>query len=40
MESKRDDDDNIKEDYFFDKKIGTGGYGSVYLAKNKTTGKR
>jgi hypothetical protein len=26
---------NIKEKYFFEKKIGSGGYGAVYLAKNK-----
>ena len=30
---------NIKEKYFFEKKLGSGGYGAVYLAKNKTTGK-
>ena len=30
---------NIKEKYFFEKKLGSGGYGAVYLAKNKVTGK-
>ena len=30
---------NIKEKYFFEKKLGSGGYGAVYLAKNKGTGK-
>ena len=30
---------NIKEKYFFEKKLGSGGYGAVYLAKNKTTGE-
>ena len=30
---------NIKEKYFFEKKLGSGGYGAVYLAKNKITGK-
>lgn len=29
---------NIKDDYHFEKKLGTGGYGSVYLARNKKTG--
>ena len=29
---------NIKEKYFFEKKLGSGGYGAVYLAKNKETG--
>ena len=29
---------NIKDEYFFEKKLGSGGYGAVYLAKNKTTG--
>ena len=29
---------NIKEKYFFEKKLGSGGYGAVYLAKNKKTG--
>jgi serine/threonine protein kinase len=32
-------DGNIKEKYFFEKKLGSGGYGAVYLAKNKVTGK-
>ena len=30
---------NIKDEYFFEKKLGSGGYGAVYLAKNKTTGR-
>jgi serine/threonine protein kinase len=30
---------NIKDCYFFEKKLGSGGYGAVYLAKNKVTGK-
>jgi len=30
---------NIKDCYFFEKKLGSGGYGAVYLAKNKLTGK-
>ena len=30
---------NIKEKYFFEKKLGSGGYGAVYLAKNKQSGK-
>jgi serine/threonine protein kinase len=30
---------NIKEEYYFEKKLGSGGYGAVYLAKNKKTGK-
>ena len=29
---------NIKDDYFFEKKLGSGGYGAVYLAKNKKSG--
>jgi serine/threonine protein kinase len=29
---------NIKEKYFFEKKLGSGGYGAVYLAKNKKSG--
>jgi len=29
---------NIKEHYFFEKKLGSGGYGAVYLAKNKLSG--
>jgi calcium-dependent protein kinase len=28
----------LNNDYFFEKKLGTGGYGAVYLAKNKKTG--
>lgn len=31
-------DGNIKDDYFFEKKLGTGGYGAVYLARNKKVG--
>ena len=30
---------NIKDVYFFEKKLGSGGYGAVYLAMNKQTGK-
>jgi hypothetical protein len=30
---------NIKEKYFFEKKLGSGGYGAVYLAKNKLSGR-
>lgn len=30
---------NIKDQYFFEKKLGSGGYGAVYLAMNKQTGK-
>ena len=30
---------NIKDEYFFEKKLGSGGYGAVYLAKNKQTGR-
>ena len=29
---------NIKDVYFFEKKLGSGGYGAVYLAMNKQTG--
>ena len=29
---------NIKDKYYFTEKLGMGGYGSVYLAKNKETG--
>ena len=29
---------NIKDDYYFEKKLGSGGYGAVYLAKHKKTG--
>ena len=32
-------DGNIKEKYFFEKKLGSGGYGAVYLAKNKVSGR-
>lgn len=31
---------NIKEDYFFEKKLGSGGYGAVYLAKHKKSGRK
>jgi len=31
---------NIKEKYFFEKKLGSGGYGAVYLAKDKKTGEK
>jgi serine/threonine protein kinase len=31
---------NIKEKYFFEKKLGSGGYGAVYLAKNKQSGEK
>ena len=30
---------NIKEEYYFEKKLGSGGYGAVYLAKQKRSGK-
>ena len=30
---------NIKDDYYFEKKLGSGGYGAVYLAKSKKGGK-
>jgi len=30
---------NIKDDYYFEKKLGSGGYGAVYLAKHKKTGR-
>ena len=30
---------NIKDDYYFEKKLGSGGYGAVYLAKSKKSGK-
>ena len=30
---------NIKDQYYFEKKLGSGGYGAVYLAKNKLTGR-
>ncbi len=29
---------NIKDDYYFEKKLGSGGYGAVYLAKHKKNG--
>ena len=29
---------NIKDEYYFEKKLGSGGYGAVYLAKQKRTG--
>ena len=31
---------NIKDQYFFEKKLGSGGYGAVYLALNKQTGEK
>jgi hypothetical protein len=31
---------NIKDHYFFEKKLGSGGYGAVYLAKHKLTGNK
>jgi hypothetical protein len=31
-------DGNIKDEYYFEKKLGSGGYGAVYLAKNKKNG--
>jgi|LauGreDrversion4_2_1035121.scaffolds.fasta_scaffold213515_1 hypothetical protein len=31
---------NIKDEYYFEKKLGSGGYGAVYLAKHKKTGKK
>jgi len=31
-------DGNIKDIYYFEKKLGSGGYGAVYLAKHKKTG--
>jgi hypothetical protein len=30
---------NIKDEYYFEKKLGSGGYGAVYLAKNKKSGR-
>ena len=30
---------NIKEEYFFDKKVGQGGFGVVYSARNRLTKK-
>lgn len=30
---------NIKDEYYFEKKLGSGGYGAVYLAKHKKTGR-
>lgn len=29
---------NIKEEFFFEKKLGSGGYGTVYQARRKSTG--
>lgn len=29
---------NIKEKYYFEKKLGSGGYGTVYQARKKETG--
>ena len=31
---------NIKDTYYFEKKLGSGGYGAVYLAKHKKTGDK
>lgn len=31
---------NIKEKYYFEKKLGSGGYGAVYLAKNRHSGEK
>lgn len=31
---------NIKDEYYFEKKLGSGGYGAVYLAKHKKTGNK
>ena len=31
---------NIKDEYFFEKKVGQGGFGVVYKAKNRLTQKR
>ncbi len=31
---------NIKEEFYFEKKLGSGGYGTVYQARKKDTGKR
>ena len=28
---------NIKDDYYFENKVGQGGYGTVYKAKNRLT---
>ena len=28
-----------RNQYFFEKKLGSGGYGAVYLARNKQTGR-
>ena len=30
---------NIKTEYLFERKLGSGGYGAVYLALSKKTGK-
>ena len=30
---------NIKDEYYFEKKLGSGGYGAVYLAQHKVTSK-
>ena len=29
---------NIKEEFYFEKKLGSGGYGTVYQARKKSTG--
>ena len=31
---------NIKDEYYFEKKVGSGGFGVVYSAKNRLTNKR
>jgi serine/threonine protein kinase len=31
---------NIKDEYFFEKKLGSGGYGAVYQAINKKSGQK
>lgn len=31
---------NIKDEYYFEKKLGSGGYGAVYLAKHKRNGAK
>ncbi len=30
---------NIKEEFYFEKKLGSGGYGTVYQARRKVTGE-
>lgn len=31
---------NIKDEYFFERKVGSGGFGVVYSAKNRLTRQR